>query len=636
MQRQVPDANEDGVRGRRDWLDRGLLLVVLLCCGVALSKNYADPDLWGHVTYGRDLLREGLPETTTYSYTASGRRWINHENLSEILLACGADTFGARGLLVAKLGLGLLILAAMLRYARTTGIGRPVDLLVVLLVAANMMHFWSMRPQILSYSLFTLLVVLLNRAFADWNRSSGNTASGNTASGNTASGNTNRLRLLWLAPPLFLIWANTHGAFVAGFVIFAAYLTGRGVEALWRQGRAAVPMAGRLAAVLWASGLITLLNPYGAELHAWLLQSLGSPRPEIIEWRPPELFSIVWIPLWAMAAAFVVGLLLTRRPRDVTHVLLLCATLWQACEHRRHIPFFAILFGFWAAPHVASALERFGIGRRETQPSEPSKTTRWAVGAMLAGVAILISGNLIQQLWTIPVKRNDYPVSAFEFMTRQQLRGNMVVRFKWAQYAIAALSARTDKPLVQVAFDGRFRTCYPQEVVDMYFDFALGDHPTEPRQRSPSSPPVDGSRLLRDARTDLVLIDRAQIYAVELMESVRGSWTLLYQDELAQLWGRSDRYANPRSPDYLPPHQRQVSDAPQDGFAIWPALPEVSRSTHISRGNGSRPKNEPDAGAPRHAKSRKAGPIRDASSGRDVGFIRGSGPTRVPSASPGV
>jgi len=49
------------------WLDRGIVVAVILASAVALSLNVADPDLWGHVQYGRDALHHGLSATTTYS-----------------------------------------------------------------------------------------------------------------------------------------------------------------------------------------------------------------------------------------------------------------------------------------------------------------------------------------------------------------------------------------------------------------------------------------------------------------------------------------------------------------------------------------------------------------------------------------
>src|SRR3954454_10539346 len=100
------------------WLDRGIVAAVVLACGVALSLNVADPDLWGHVQYGRDTLAHGLARTTTYSYIAEGYPWINHEIIAELALAIIADCLGGAGLLIVKCALGLAVIGAILWRAR--------------------------------------------------------------------------------------------------------------------------------------------------------------------------------------------------------------------------------------------------------------------------------------------------------------------------------------------------------------------------------------------------------------------------------------------------------------------------------------------------------------------------------------
>ncbi len=50
-----------------------LFAILLLACGLALSRNQPDPDFWGHVLYGQDILANGLTETTTYSYLSDPR-----------------------------------------------------------------------------------------------------------------------------------------------------------------------------------------------------------------------------------------------------------------------------------------------------------------------------------------------------------------------------------------------------------------------------------------------------------------------------------------------------------------------------------------------------------------------------------
>jgi hypothetical protein len=275
-----------------------------------------------------------------------------------------------------------------------------------------------------------------------------------------------------------------------------------------------------------------------------------------------------------MVVLLVAAILLTRQRRDLTHVAILCLTLWQACEHRRHIAFVAILFGFWMPVHVQSLLARLRRQEAEEADEPISPRVRVAMLAILPLVIGLLGCGLFKHIREIPVRRDAYPVTAFQYITDQNLNGHLLLRFKWAQYAIAAFSVESpDRPHLKVAFDGRFRTCYPQELVDMYFDFAIGDAPPEMRYRSANSPPVDGGRILRYKDPDLVLIDRAQTYSVQMMQEHQQDWTLLYQDELAQLWGRTDKYDDPRSADYIPLERRRISDEPQEGSVAWPALP---------------------------------------------------------------
>lgn len=561
------------------WLERGFFVTVLLTCLLAMSHRKADPDLWGHVQYGRDVIQEGLPRTITYSYTTQDHPWINHENLSELLMATAVDRVGPVAMLVFKSLMGLMLLLLVYRQGRQNNVSWIPLYITMLLVAANQMYCWTVRPQLLSYALFTLLIALLGWCFSRWPNPwpallRGGVDEPSRAPTNDADGT--RLRWLWLIVPMFVLWTNAHGGFVAGYCILTAYLVMRCVEALMVHGRSAWPTVRLFVAVLLVTGLATLANPYGFELHRWLFGSLTAPRPEILEWHPPRLFSVVWPAWWLMAVTFVAAMIFTRRQRDVTHLIILCLTLWQACEHRRHIAFFAILFGFWLPVHLESLWVRL---RR--QPSTEADTAamsprlRHSLLALVSVLAIALSVGIFLQLQQIIVRRDRYPISAFQYLTDQELDGNLIVRFRWAQYAIAAFSAGSDhRPELRVAFDGRFRTCYPQEIVDMYFDFAIGDAPPELRHRSPKSPPADGGRILDHEDPDLVLIERTQTYSMRIMEERTEDWTLLYQDEVAQLWGRRDKYDDPRSPDHVPAEERVIGNEPQTGYVAWPALPQ--------------------------------------------------------------
>ena len=75
-------------------------LASILALGVyiAASGGIADPDIWWHLENARYLLtHHQLPRVDTYSYTAVGQPWINHEWLSEVPYYLAWRAWGLRG-----------------------------------------------------------------------------------------------------------------------------------------------------------------------------------------------------------------------------------------------------------------------------------------------------------------------------------------------------------------------------------------------------------------------------------------------------------------------------------------------------------------------------------------------------------
>ena len=577
------------------WLERSILLAVVLAAAVAISPNVADPDLWGHVQYGRDALREGLATTTTYSYTADGYRWINHENLAELFLAVGIDLVGPIGMLIVKCLLGAGVVALIIRSA----LRRDVTWLVAgsagLLVATNLAYHWSLRPQLLSYLYYAAMLVVVSYSFEGWEGAwrlgppagavrrsffCGWATAGTRVGEDYHGYSSRRLRFLWFVPVIMLFWANSHGGFVAGFCIFAAYMFCRSLEAVAMYGRGAWPLLLRFGMMVLATALATFINPYGPGLHAWLHYALSMPRPEIVEWHPPDLLNPLTIPLWLMIGTWALALTFTRRSRDFTHLILMTVTLWQSLEHQRHIPFFAIAFGLWMPVHIDSVVRRCLSGTSQDVRGSTATTyaLRGAFVLALVGVYGLLGVRLYDRLNDMPVRKDVYPVSAFQYIADQNVTGRLVVTMNWAQYVLGAFAPEERTMLGQepdgilVGFDGRFRTCYPQEVIDMHFDFVLGDMPMM-RYRSPNSPPFDRDRVLEYGNPDLVLLNRFQPHSACVMRMQQGRWVMLYQDAVAELWGRSDKYARVESPFYIAPSDRRISDEPQVGSVTWPAFP---------------------------------------------------------------
>jgi hypothetical protein len=550
------------------WLKWATVIALALGCATPLAINLVDPNSWGHLRYGQDWLEEGaLPRTASHTYTAVNYPWINHENLAELTIALGYATIGTHGLLIAKCLWGLSILMAMVWIARRHEVHLLAAWATMLLVAANLQAFFPLRPQLFSFGLFALTLFLLDRAFSEWH-------------------NGQKINWRWLValPVVFAIWVNAHGGFVLGLCIAGAFLGGRIVDLLRIRRTRSLPQVLTLTVLGSCCILATLGNPYGLDMHRWLLESLSQSRPEVTEWAAPKLTDPIFWPWIALISVASLSFWLTQQRRDWVQCTILLLVAWQSALHLRHIAFLALLCGFWLPPHLQSALGRLRPDQGAKLPV--LRLSPWLRSLAFAALALAIglqSFALQRRLGDLPVPRDHYPVDALQFMVDHQLEGKLVVCFNWAQYALAALAPET-----QVGFDGRFRTCYPQEIIDMHFDFLLGEAAGK-RCRSPESGEIDGSRVLEYESPDLVLLDLRQDIAVKVMQfeaaGANPAWVLLYRDPLAEVWGRRDRYDEPIHQDYFSTRARVLKDQPVGEAVLWPALPIRTAETQLAVGD---------------------------------------------------
>jgi len=537
------------------WLHNGILLLLTLVAANLLAWRSIEPDLWGHIQYGEDWIHSGtMPTTASHTYSTPDHPWVNHENLFELAVAFGQRTVGGYGLMIFKCMSGLWLLWMMVHNASRLAIPTLAAAVAMIPVAAGLAEFWLMRPQLFSFLFFGLMLLAFDRAFRDW-----------------ATSKTVQTKWLWLCIPLLIAWTNAHGGFAAGLCVFIAVLGLRGIELWWHQRRQATGIILHFAVLGIAAILSVFINPYGWELLYWMIVSLRQPRPEVSEWASILDGGGVLFPFLALSILSIAGVCLTGFKRDWVQIVVLALIAVQAIGHLRHLAFFAIAFGFWMPQHVWSLWHRL-VERRPTLGVHEEFTGRAAklIGIELAAVGVALVALLGYTFATFGVDRNNYPVSAFEFMEREHINGRLVVTFDWAQYALAALA-----PDTTVGFDGRYDTCYPQSVVDMNFDLLFGSDMSR-RHRGDDSGPVESNRVLEFGNPNLVLMDCiADVAAVQHLDQ-HPEWILLYRDRRAALWGRKTVFDDPSLPEYLAVPRRQISDAMPEGIAAWPGFPNRS------------------------------------------------------------
>jgi len=128
-------------------------------------------------------------------------------------------------------------------------------------------------------------------------------------------------KLLWWALPLTVLWVNLHAGFAIGPILIVLFLAGEWVEGFLTAHTGRGGRLRALALTLAATLLVVPLNPNGAKLFWYPVQTLLSkPMQEhISEWASPNLHSPDYWPflLLALATLTVLGWSRTRRVRAI-------------------------------------------------------------------------------------------------------------------------------------------------------------------------------------------------------------------------------------------------------------------------------------------------------------------------------
>jgi hypothetical protein len=354
----------------------GLLFVVVALRALLMAPQ---SDTYWALRAGQDIWATGhVPRVDTYSFTAAGLPWPDHEGLWQALVYA---LYRGGGMPLLTAGAGTIVIAAVvIAYRLMVGVVSTRFVLMLLAIPLASV-VWAPRPQIVTLLCLATLVWMLAREH------------------------------LTPLPALFFVWANAHGGVVlGGLLLVAAFLT-----ALLRVrvlgGATERRRAWRLAAAVPLCALAMAATPLGFGIFRFVLESEGRLREaHINEWKAtlPGL-SIEGV-FWLLAAAFLFVLVRgLRRWRALgavswaDSVVVACALALFPLAFRslRHIGPFLLL-----VPAAASRLlgAEFRL-RRAARPSLPDRpgTNLALLGAVCAGAAATIVA-----AWSRPFEMLDW------------------------------------------------------------------------------------------------------------------------------------------------------------------------------------------------------------------------------------
>jgi hypothetical protein len=412
------------------------LAIFLGVIGLGPRLLNIDGDLGRHLTIGQYIMdSHSIPTRDIFSHTMAGAPLTPHEWLAEIPYALADRLGGLNGvvLLCALLISFTFTLSFRQSYAR----GSLVLLALgwtILAAAASSLH-WLARPH-----LFTLLIVPLWTGELERIR----------------QGTTSRW---WLLPLLMLLWANLHGAFIAGFAIWGMYLVGEAWDR-WSDSAAegkkedvlseSPSVSNRVLLILLLGGatsfLATFINPSG--WHLWAT-SLGYLRNRYLvshtaEYLPPNFHNPS---TWPFLLMLLISLLLLGRQRGklpAVSVLLLAVWTVMGLYSVRNIPIYALV----AAPILAElSAEQVGqcrflgaferLNQRLEAVEASLRGVLWpALLVLLVSLALFRGGSLDSGGVGNRFDPAVFPVGAVDWLQANPPRGEVFNYFPWGGYLL--------------------------------------------------------------------------------------------------------------------------------------------------------------------------------------------------------
>ncbi len=415
MRNSGPGRAPEPQRGSR--LERVAVASVFLLLALLAVRQVGSLDAGFHLEAGEYILSHGWPGNDPFSFTMADHPYLDTSWGYQVLITLVHRAAGAPGLTLFHAALVLVAFGLVHATIRLEPKARAATAALLLLGGlASEMRF-EVRPEVLSYALLSGVLYLLQRHAAG------------------------RRAPLWALPPTFVLWVNSHGLFVLGWVALLCFVAG-----LALRDRAFDRRLVGWSAVAAAAGL---LNPYGWRTLAFPLtlatrlqrenvfsESIGefvSPFALDISDQFPFYPRMPIFCFYALVVLVALSLFLLLSKRRFSSVLLVLPFLWLASAAVRNIPPFAIA----CLPGVAAGLA----------PRAP-RALRRGVAAAVVGCCLLLTARVVHDAHYLANRRVDrfglgwnreaLPVDAVDYAVRAGLDGRVLNHLGFGGYLMWA------------------------------------------------------------------------------------------------------------------------------------------------------------------------------------------------------
>jgi hypothetical protein len=391
----------------------------------------ADGDAGWHIRVGEMILDSGnVPHTDPFSFSKPGQPWFAWEWLSDVGMALLHRAGGLKALVWFAAVLIATFAGVLLRYMMWKG-SNPIIALALTLIAvgACSIHFLA-RPHLTTLVFIPVTAWMLD---ADRLRQSSR---------------------IWLLVPLFVLWTNLHGGFLAGILLVGAAAAGTVIE------QKSLTAGKRYGLLTLACVAATVVNPYGIGLHQHVVSYLQSDwiRNTIQEFQSPAFrgesamqFELLLI-LGIVSAAYLLA------KGKIVETLWIVGFAHMALGSQRHItifssiatPLIAVQLTAWWAQFTAGK-SKASVGGILVQMSKDlapafGRNSIWA-GAILVGL-LALDAPLLK--WPTDFTSQLFPVDIMQKYKTRIASSRLLTTDQWGDYLLYH-----NHPNQKVFVDGR-------------------------------------------------------------------------------------------------------------------------------------------------------------------------------------
>jgi hypothetical protein len=465
------------------------------------NKGIQDPDIWWHLRNAEYLFQHHqLPRQDMFSFTVAGHPWINHEWLAEIpyyLAWRAAGLVGVKSLTIAVIELIFLSLL-YLCYQESRNFKASVAACCLSIFLATVS--FGPRTVLFGYLYLVVLLIILQRF-----RQKG-----------TAP--------LWLIPPLFCLWINTHGSWSLGLVVFGVIAVAGLAKGTWGRVEAApwTPAQWRKLLITGLASVAALfLNPYGSRLVLYPLDLAFRQKlavAHVAEWVSVDFHDSLGRLVLGVLVSLLLGALLRSRRWTLAELGLLLFGLYCGLTYIRFLFLFAIL----GAPVIAKLLDFL-------PPYRPEDET-----PLVNAVVILLLIGAMLYYWpkSAGLERSveqHYPAQALPFLKAHPPAGPMLNFYLWGGYL-----GWNDRN-VKVFIDGRSDIFEYEGILRDYLDLLSVKEPKS---------------ILDKYHIRYVLFPVAEPLTYVLEHDPE--WKVVYRDQLSVMLERTVKVSTDRASTVIP------------------------------------------------------------------------------------